>query len=281
VIGPPRTGTSWLYTVLGKRTNLPGSTKETRFYDVHFHRGVKWYQAHYPVTAAGLRMGEVAPTYFGSALARERIAKTVPQAAVVCTFRDPVERVLSLYRVKRAYGHIPWSFEQAILRDPELTNSSKYATHLSEWQSTFGRDRVLAMVYDDLRDDPQSFVDALADFIGVVRFDLTPVELERVYASGGLTLPRSYYRTHSATAMANWLKARRLHGIVSTVKKSRFLKLFLGGGPAFAELSLEFASKLYEQFRPEVERLETLINRDLSAWKTLRSRLNLNISEIG
>ena len=78
-------------------------------------------------------VGEVAPTYFASAQARERIAKTIPHAKVVCIFRDPVERVVSLYRMKRAYGMIPWSFEEAITRDSELLESSKYGANLPFW----------------------------------------------------------------------------------------------------------------------------------------------------
>jgi hypothetical protein len=80
-------------------------------------------------------------------------------------------------------------------------------------------------------------------------------------------LPRSYYRTRTATALADRLKAQRLDFIVARVRNSPLLKLFLGGGPAFAELSLEVLLKLYELFRPEVEELEAMLNRDLSSWK--------------
>ena len=90
-------------------------------------------------------MGEVAPTYFVSHQARERIAKTIPHAKVVCIFRDPVDRVVSLYRLKRAYGMIPWSFEEAITRDPELLESSKYGANLKAWLHTLGPDQVLAL----------------------------------------------------------------------------------------------------------------------------------------
>ena len=67
------------------------------------------------------------------------------------TFRNPVDRVLSLYRLKRAYGMFSWSLDEALLRDPELAEWSKYATHLRAWQSEMGSDRVLPTVYDDLR----------------------------------------------------------------------------------------------------------------------------------
>ncbi len=64
LIGPPRTGTSWLHEVLGRHTLLPSATKETRFFDIHFHRGLKWYRAHYRRRFGHRMMGEVAPTYF-------------------------------------------------------------------------------------------------------------------------------------------------------------------------------------------------------------------------
>ena len=267
IIGPPRTGTSWLHEVLSKHTLLPSPTKETRFFDNHFDRGLEWYHAHFLTSTEDRPVGEVAPTYFASNQARERIAKTIPHAKVVCIFRDPVERVVSLYRLKRAYGMIPWSFEEAITRDSELLESSKYGTNLKAWLRTLGPDQVLATVYDDLRDEPQSYLDCVTDFIGVPRFELAPSQIGRVFTSETMTHPRNYYRTRSATAMAEWLKLRQLDTVVAAVKRSPLLKLVLGGGPPFTKLSRDLSLKLYEHFRPEVEELEGLLNRDLSAWK--------------
>lgn len=268
IIGPPRTGTSWLHEVLSEHTLLPFPTKETRFFDMHFHRGLSWYAAHFPSSDPVRTRGEIAPTYFASAEARERLARVIPKARIVCIFRDPVQRVFSLYRLKRAYGMIPWSFEQAMLLDPELLESSRYAANLRSWQHDFGPQQVMAALYDDLRDDPQSFVDSIAEFIGIPRFTLTAQQLNRVHSSETMTHPRNYYRTRGATWLADWCKARRLDGIVTSVKRSSLIKLFLGGGPAFAELSRDVSQSLYELFRPDVEELEAILKRDLSAWKS-------------
>jgi hypothetical protein len=267
LIGPPRTGTSWLHEVFSRHALLPISTKETRFFDIHFHRGLKWYRAHFPKSVGHRMMGEVAPTYFASPKARQRIVQMIPTARIVCIFRNPIERVVSLYRVKRAYGMIPWSFEEALVHDPELMESSRYASHLKTWQNAAGNDRVLAMVYDDLRLHPQSFVDSVAEFVGLPRFTLAPSDLHRVHASESMTHPRNYYRTRGATFMADWCKARRLDRAVSAIKNSPLIKLFLGGGPPFTQISPETKLKLYEMFRPEIEELEVLLNRDFSTWK--------------
>jgi len=212
-------------------------------------------------------MGEVAPTYFASDQARERIARLIPHARVVCIFRNPVERVLSLYRLKRAYGMIPWAFEQAIVRDPELTETSKYASNLKAWRNAFGTDQVLATVYDDLRDDPQSYLDTLVDFIGVPRFELHPSQRRSIHSAESLTHPRSYAGTRGATWVADWFKARRFDKLVAVLRNSPLRQLFLGGGQPFTELAQEALARLYELFRPEVEELEVILNRDFSAWK--------------
>jgi len=77
VIGPPRTGTSWLYEMLRGRVILPRTTKETRFFDTHFYRGLDWYQAHYPRKTDGRRIGEVAPTYFASVEALANVSRNL------------------------------------------------------------------------------------------------------------------------------------------------------------------------------------------------------------
>jgi sulfotransferase family protein len=271
IVGPPRTGTTWLHEVLKDRAVLPSSIKETRFFDHHFHRGIDWYRAHYPTATTGRQMGEIAPTYFASNAARERIAKVIPEAQIVCVFRNPVERVLSLYRLKRAYGMIPWNFDQAVLLDPELLESGRYATKLKAWQEAFGLDQVLATLYDDLRDRPQTYMDRVSDFIGIARFELTEPQRAFVNGSESMTHPRNYNRTRSAVLAADWFKARRLGRLVARLKKSPLHKLFLGGGPPFAELSSEISHRICEIFRPEVEELETILNRDLSAWKNFSS----------
>jgi hypothetical protein len=270
IVGPPRTGSSWLNQVLDRHALLPGPLKETRFFDTHFHRGVKWYLAHYDAPAAGRRMGEVAPTYFASALARERMVQLLPSARIVCVFRNPVDRIVSLYRLKRAYGLIPWNFEEAVRRDPELMETSRYASHLKLWQRSFGTANVMACIYDDLRGDPQRFLDEAVDFIGVPRFKLTDWQRGFVHGSENMTHPRNYYGTRSATLAADWLKARRMGRVVSTFKNSALCKLVLGGGPPFPKISKETQRHMSEIFEPEVEELEHLLKRDLSAWKMLQ-----------
>ncbi len=267
VVGPPRTGTTWLQSVLSRCTWLSHPTKETRFFDKNFDRGLNWYAAHYRQATDGRAVGEVAPTYFASASARERIARLIPAAKIVCIFRNPVDRVLSLYRLKRAYGWIHWTFEDALARDPELTESSRYADHLKIWLETFGSSQVLATLHDDMAADAQGYLDRIVDFVGASRIRLEPRQLHHVLASDSLSEPRNYYWTRGALRLAEWSKRRSLGGIVAVAKRIGAHRAFIGGGAAFPELSMGQKAQLQELFRPEIDKLETMLNRDLSAWK--------------
>jgi hypothetical protein len=280
VIGPPRTGTSWLHRVLLDHTSLPNTVKETRFFDLHFGRGLAWYLRYFEdLRLNGKPRGEVAPTYFVSPEARERIASVVPQARIICIFRHPVERIVSLYQLKKAYGMTQWRFEDAILRDPELLESGKYATHLKYWQQALGTKNVLVTFYDRLRDEPQAYVDSVADFIGIPRFNLSPSHLEFVHSSEGLTSPRFLPGTRIAVMIAEWLKGQHFERLVASMRKSYLKKLFLASGEPFSQISPSISRAVLKIFRREVEELETMTHCDLSAWKSLA--FDLKASAIG
>jgi hypothetical protein len=270
VIGPPRTGTSWLHEVLKQHTSLPHHVKETRFFDEHFGRGMDWYLRYFSRNRSAPR-GEVAPTYFASAEARERIARTVPEAKVVCIFRHPVQRATSLYRLKHAYGMIRTDFEEALFRDPELVESGKYATYLKAWRKALGPGRVLATFYEKLRDDPQQYVDELAEFIGIPRFKLSRAQRRFVHNSEALTQPRHFASTRFGLALANALKRQHFDRLVVALRASRLGKLLLSGGRPFTRVSPEASRAALELFRREVEELERMLNVDLSAWKSVEA----------
>jgi hypothetical protein len=267
VIGPPRTGTSWLHQVLKARAILP-DFKETRFFDLHFGRGLDWYIRHFPsCEESELPTGEVAPTYFASPEARKHIARTVPRAKVACIFRNPVERIVSLYRVKRAHGMIPWSFEEALFRDKELLESSRYATHLEAWQQLLGKDQVLPTLYDDLQEAPQAYLDVLAGFLGIQKFTVPSAAMRRVHTSESLAQPRWHVVTHTGSRIAEWLKSRRLNGVVAGIRESRIGEFLLASGMPFEHVSPDLSQAVYDLIADEIDRLEALLGWDLSRWR--------------
>lgn len=269
IAGPPRTGTTWLHAVLNRHVSLPSPTKETRFFDLNFRRGLVWYLRRFPSPSHGRPRGEVAPTYFASQIACERIAGTLPEAKIIFIFRHPVERLISLYRLKRAYGLLEWDIDTALERDPELIESARYATHLANWNARFPASQLEALLYDDLAANPQGFVDRVADFIGIPRFALRESEMAQVAATHQLSEPRHFLATRAATATASWCKSHSLDRVVAGVRRSPLMKFFVGGGAPFSQIPAGTLEHIFQLVLPEIEQLEAMLQRDLSAWKTL------------
>jgi len=266
-VGPPRTATTWLHEVLRGHVCLPEDRKETDFFTRFYDRGIDWYADYFRHCEGGQPIGELSPMYFASAEARERIARHLPECKIICSFRDPVERAFSNYRLLRRLVFTKVDFERAAITRGDLLESSRYGTHLADWFDTFRRDRVLVLIYDDLESNPQAFLDSVADFIGIARF---PVSTSRVGAERVHTVhtqPPNVRLAKVARDLVAWFSNRRYHRVADAVRRTSVIKYMLEGGDPFPPLTADVAQRMREYYRPEVEKLEKLIGRDLSAWK--------------
>ena len=270
VVGPPRTGTTWLHGVLYHRACLPDRTKETHFFDMFYSKGLAWCGAYFRNCSGGTLAGEVTPTYFSLPQVRERIARDLPGIKIVCTLRDPVARAWSWYRVLHREGRIRASFDDEIQygHEPQLREANRYAFHLMAWRELFGADKVGVFYYDDLVADPQRFADSLLGFLGLPSVAITPAvaaHLMRNEADSDCRFPALAYR---AWRLRILLKSIRADGVVERLERLGLWRWCFGGGEPFAPPAPQTEERLKKFFAPDVEALEQLLGRNLSAWKT-------------
>lgn len=179
IIGAQRCGTTSLYAYLAGHPGVaPAEEKEIHFFDLNWHRGVRWYRDRFPSRGLRrLRTGEASPYYVFHPHAPSRVAEVLPEARLLLMLRDPVDRAFSHYKLGRAQGWETLSFEDAIDREPErlagevdrmLEDPSyrsfahqhysylargRYVEHLPPWLDRFG-DRLLVLRSEDLYQDP-------------------------------------------------------------------------------------------------------------------------------
>jgi Sulfotransferase domain len=272
-IGPPRTATDWIHRVLEDHVRLPRHVKETDFFSTNYSKGTRWYLSHFARYPADLVAGEINPNYFDHSEASTRIMQNLPVCKVICSLRNPVERTHSHYRMFQTIGYVGrQSFEQAIqshlgwqFGPGNMIGSSYYAFHLRRWLGMFGREQVLITFYEDLRADPQRFIDSVTQFIGAPGIDL------KKSAVGTMQLNR-----RARSARNPELAARSLRLQKSLVRRRMYrtrailgplLRCCFGRGDPFPEISPQTARMLRDYFRPDIEALEELVQRDLSSWK--------------
>lgn len=132
MIGAQRCGTTSLFRALMDHPQVVAPTfhKGINYFDLNYHRGIRWYEGHFPVVeVARLRAARYGPPlafeasgyYMYHPFATERLARDLPGVKLVAMLRDPVERAYSAYKHESARGFEQESFERALeLEDDRL-----------------------------------------------------------------------------------------------------------------------------------------------------------------
>jgi Sulfotransferase domain len=211
VIGAAKSGTTSLYASLIEHpfvvpcstTNAYFSnTKEVRYFDYNYGRGLDWYRSHFPLQrernafakehGRPFLTGEASPSYISYGRAAQRVRDLLPQAKLIAVLRNPVDRAYSQFQLSRREGLEDLdSFEEAarqeadrlrpelarMAADPSYASSrfgtwsylarSRYAEQLEGWLECFSLDQFLFLKAEDLFAEPDRTLDTVYDFLGL------------------------------------------------------------------------------------------------------------------
>jgi sulfotransferase family protein len=277
-VGPGRTGSTWLHRVLEGHVDLPHGIKETQFFSTFFYKGIGWYERHFRYATGERKIVDICP-YFFKAEARDRIKEFIPDVRIITTMRDPVDRLYSMYKLLRHSGTARrGTFEDTLKCWPSMAGANRYASHLKAWFDTFGSENVLVTIYDELRAEPQCYVNRVTDFIGIERISLAEKSRLSDETNSFARAPKNRKLARRATALKYWLRGQQAYRVVSLLEHAGVWEFCGGRGEPFPKLTLEQDARLREHFLPEVEALEEMLNLDLSAWKKPREPRRVSVN---
>jgi Sulfotransferase domain len=266
-VGPARTGTTWLHQVLESGADLPANVKETQFFTTYYHKGIDWYAHHFRRARGDRPVGEVCP-YFNPPAARKRIKLHLPDCKIICTLRDPVDRLYSHYKMLRRNVWARGTFLELIEARPHLLRGNRYAAHLGEWFDLFGRERVLVLFYEELRGDQQAYINRICSFIGIAPIDLSRIKVAGEGVNSYERAPKNRHLAQNARHVKYFLKDHGFYRTINAIENAGIWDFCVGRGEKFPRLSPEDDARVRPLFVPEVEELEKLLGCDLSGWKT-------------
>src|SRR5258708_7676833 len=178
-IGSLRCGSTWLYQVLKRHPDIKLSDRKEMYFffmaDMLRH-DFDWYEAHFapddgdepkPVR------GEISPLYARlKAWQVNRIADLLPHLRIILTLRHPIERVWSQALFEFGYlegRDVRKMGSVEFLRQVERARnklSSDYCRTIEIWSKAFGWEALHVDLFDRLRDDPETYVNAILRHIG-------------------------------------------------------------------------------------------------------------------
>lgn len=205
IVGGKRCGTTSLdeYVVAHPHVIRGLVVKGSRYYDVNYSRGERWFRKRLPPRrvvdalerSLGVRpiFGESSPFYSVHPEAPRRIAADVPDARLLFCLRDPVDRAWSHHRYEVARGFENLGFMDALrAEDARLSSGSeqqrafalrhfsyatrgRYAEQLTRLRSHFPPENLLVLDSEQLFATPVEVMQTVFDHLGL------PAHVERRY----------------------------------------------------------------------------------------------------
>ncbi len=287
VIGAARCATTSLYAYLRQHPDVFMSPeKETDYFslgdlppsDVPLHafpyraRTREDYERLFQDAGAARAVGEASPTYLFYARSAARTQQAIPEAKLICILRDPVERAYSHYALARKMGFDALTdFEAAVAAEDErwrhdrsmrfaYTRASLYHDGLLEFWKRFARERILVLEFEDFAADPAGTMRVVQDFLGVDPSFTPDVSIRHNRSM----LPRSAL-VREAFGRPFHLR-RLLQRSLPPRLVTRLGNLIMRPPPGLAP---QVRTRLLPRFAEDTRRLEALLDRDLSRWRSI------------
>jgi hypothetical protein len=290
IVGAPKTGTTSLHHYLRqhpqvfmpavKELNFFGSDRELRNTP---RLTLDEYLSVFATARDRDRVGEASVSYLRSTMAATEIAAFAPRAQAIAMLRDPVEVMHALHTELVFLGSEDLTdFAAAVeaeddrragRRVPAAANNPRavlyreavaFAEQLQRYFEALGRERVHVIVFDDFRADTAAAVRDTFRFLGVDDAFQPTLEVVNPAKVARLRAVQRLLQTPPG-----WLR-RGVRGVMPRPTRKRLYRQVSrlnARAQARAPMAPELRARLVAELVPEIERLETMLDRDLSAWK--------------
>ena len=289
LVGAPKCGTSSMNSYLGQHPEIFMARKEPHYFasDLEWEAGfggikdLGEYLSIFDAAGDEPVVGEASVFYLYSRTAAERIRAFCPTAKILCMLRNPVDAIRSFFHMNVANGSESiLDIRTALAAEPLrlagenipsrvlidcnvfYTRVASYADQVTRYIQAFPPEALHFVLFDDFVGDPRrSFAGVLEHLEVDPTFepDFEVVNAARRIRNVGV---RQFLRSRPALGKflhrhvpPSW--RRRAGDVVEAISEEK--------NPP-PQIDVDLRSRLLQQLRPDIERLATLIQRDLSAW---------------
>jgi hypothetical protein len=233
------------------------------------------YRALFADVADETAVGEASPNYLYSETAPCRIHERLPKAQLFVVLRDPVERAYSHYLHLRGSGREPLdSFTEALEKEDERRRKGWewswhyremgfYHHQLQRYLDRFDREQLTVYLFEDFVEDNLAVTRDIFRRLGVDD-SFEPNTSLRYRTTGEPLSDRFQQFLYNPD---NVLRRLSRYVLPKSVR-DRWLIILKNANLQKPLLPTEVRERLIETYRPDILRLQDLIDRDLSDWLT-------------
>lgn len=290
IVGAPKCGTTSMAQYLNQHPDIFVLRGEPHFFgsDIEYNKPrltPKQYAALCRNTGGKPICGDRSTWYLYSRRAAAEIRAHNPQARIIAMLRHPAEMLYSLHAHQYQRGRrddiedpgAALAAEPARRRGERLPANARfaeslyysaiprYAEQLQRYFDAFGREHVKIILFDEVKADPRGAYAAVLEFLGAAPEFVPDFEVHNASAP---TSNSWLYRRWKASTLRYRVRSIAPQGLYDSIRKLRKKRLQRAAQrQPRAPLDPELRAQLVAQFNPEIDRLEALTGRDLSAWR--------------
>ncbi len=272
VIGASRSGTTFIYQQMTKHPQVyPSKIKDLFFFNRNYDKGLDWYADFFVNTDNYLHIGDFSMEYYMHPECAPRIKKHIKDAKIICSIREPVERVFGNYYweqltynnvSRKAYNKMTF-VEYAQV--PKVFLFGDYYNTLKPYYEHFPRENILVLFYAELKQSPQKYIGKICDFLGLDKEKLPKLSSDKI---NRLRVPRIPFIA-TGYKLCERLKSTNSVGVVSGLRDNKIFNLIMFK-------NIEKDEKLFRESLPELwplyhkndGKLEEMLGVELpSTWK--------------
>jgi hypothetical protein len=267
IIGAARAGTTSLAIWLGEHPQVFVPPRKEIFFfdrDANWERGFAWYRGQFSGAAGHPLVGEASTNYMCSEVAIERMAVHIPDAKLIVSLRNPVDRAYSHFCFATAWGAEQRSFAEAVAderrgRIPvaggDYLRRGRYLEQLTTVRQHFPADALHIIVFEEMTRTPSRAVGSVSQFLGIDDSFQPTVTSVAVNPS---RYPRS-----------RWLwRSTQRYRFALRPPSARSSRLDALNSKAFPRLDPGLRADLLAEFAPLNSDLGRWLGRDLSDWSS-------------
>ncbi|MEP3278450.1 MAG: sulfotransferase [Stappiaceae bacterium] len=262
IIGAAKSATTWLQRSLQADPKIYLPNPELHYFSREYERGDDWYLNQYQPTEETVLIGEKSNSYMEVPYAAERVAKSLPNARLIVQLRNPVDRAYSDYCMLYRRGEVGRNVEDHL--DPRKNADKRfiadgfYCEQIQRFADLYPKDRILVLLYEDVKTDPTKNVALTRAFIGADE-EAPPMSAQSKVKDK--TTPMI------DPSLKRWLKP--LKPIVQPFRGNKYFKKLHSRVAApieYPEMTGDIRQRLIEHYASETARLSALTGRDLTDW---------------
>ncbi len=288
IVGAPKSGTTAMDSYLGKHPDvIMAHPKELHFFgsDLNYSYpgpSLEQYRSSFANAKDGKLLGESSVWYLYSKLAASEIKEFSPDAKIIIMLRNPVDMLYSQHCQFLYNGNEDIiSFEKALEAEEKRKNgllipksatlpeglyykeTVKYFEQVKRYLEIFGRENVHIIIFEDFKKDTAlSFRDTLV-FLGLD--DNSMIDLNIINPNKKV---RFKIIRELLSDLPDYLRLP-VRMLMPITLKSRLIELLRRLNIRYVprpDMPPELRGRLNEEFRADIEKLSSLIDRDLSFW---------------